>query len=115
MATKHKHTYAAKRRPTGKWDVVDDQGRLESRIGVGFTRDTARKYAFLLNSGRMKIEKRNPLDMPHTGTPGHILGPQLQAKQDEERENFLRNKHAILRGIREQEQRDAAPVCMRGW
>lgn len=115
MPNKRK-TYTAKRNPeTGTWNVFDDKGQMVHSVGTCLPRSTARKFAFLLTSGRMVVERRHPDAMAHSGVPGHILGPQLQAKQDEERENFQRNKIAILRGIREQEKRDAMPVSMKGW
>lgn len=54
-----KHTYTAKRNEaSGKWNVFDENGSMETRIGAQFDRSTARKFAFLLNKGRMIIPKR---------------------------------------------------------
>lgn len=47
-------TFTAKRHPeSGRWSVYDGEARLVDWIGVNFDRSTARKYAFLLSTGKL--------------------------------------------------------------
>jgi hypothetical protein len=61
-----KRTYVAKRNPeTGRWNIFDDKGNHETRTGtVNVDRNTARRDAFLLNSGRLVIAKRGMAEPP---------------------------------------------------
>lgn len=107
--------YTIKRvRPNGPWAVwVERRDGSKAVVETFKNRTAAKTLAYRLNIGRVEMAKFDPdRDLRSTGTPSKQLLRELEAKQQEERENFEKNKFAILAGIRQQEKLDALPVVM---